>query len=177
MVRSTSWMATSLALAIAMLPACTSWKLEQIVAPLPPMAPAPANAAKICVVRTSVLAAAVTFPTRDDGVLVGATRGPGHFCYLAEPGEHDITIVADEPEHATLLAEPGHSYYLKQEVDNIFGYVKCRAVWVADSAARDAFDSTYYEALVGVPGGEALPDSPPFAPSRKTAIVAQAGAP
>jgi hypothetical protein len=170
-------MTTSCALAITMLAGCTSWKLEQIVAPLPPMSPPPANAAKVCVVRTSVLAAAVTFPTRDDGVLVGATRGPGHFCYLAQPGEHEITVVADEAEHAKLLAEPGHNYYLEQEVDNIFGHVKCRAVWLELSAAKDAFDSTYYEVLVGVPGDEALPADRPFAPALTAGALAQAGPP
>lgn len=68
--------------------------------------------------RTSVLAAAVTFPTRDNGVLVGATRGPTHFCYLAEPGEHVVTIGADATETATITAEAGRTYVLEQEVDN-----------------------------------------------------------
>ena len=106
-VRTTTW----LALASTTLPvACTSWKLEQAVSPLQPPSAPPANVAKVCVVRTSVLAAAVTFPAHDNGVLVGATRGPGHFCYLAEPGEHEIAIDADEVEAAKLLAEPGRSY-------------------------------------------------------------------
>ena len=153
----------------ALLVACTSWKLEQVASPLQPTPPA--NMAKVCVVRTSVLGAAVTFPTHDNGVLVGATRGPGHFCYLAEPGEHEIAIDADEVETAKLLAEPGRSYFLKQEVDNIFGYVKCRGVWVEEGAAKDLLDGTYNEVLVGVPGSETLPPNPPFAPSKKVASV------
>jgi hypothetical protein len=118
-------------------------------------------------VRTSVLAQAVTFPTHDNGVLVGATRGPTHFCYLAEPGEHEIVIEADEVEKAKLTAEAGKSYFLKQEVDNILGYVKCRGVWLAEAEAKSLFDSSEYEVLVGVPGSEKLPPNPPYAPAKK----------
>jgi hypothetical protein len=74
-------------------------------------------------------------------------------------------------EAATLLAEPGRSYFLKQEVDNIFGYVTCRAVWVEESAARELIDGTYNEVIVGVSGSETLPPNPPFAPSKKVASV------
>jgi hypothetical protein len=138
------------------------------------MAP-PETMAKVCVVRTSVLAQAVTFPTRDNGVLVGATRGPTHFCYLAEPGAHEISVEADSVETAKLQAEAGKSYVLKEEVDNIFGYVKCRAVWVDPAAAEDLFQSSYYEVLTGVPGTEALPGSPPVAPARRGERVESAG--
>ena len=73
--------------------------------------------------RTSAIAGAVTFPVRDNGVVVGATRGPGHFCYLSDPGRHEIHIEADEVETASLDAAPGVRYYLLQEVENILGYV------------------------------------------------------
>ena len=149
---------------------CTSWKLSPpATAAVHPSSAPPASAAKICVVRTSVLAQAVTFPTHDNGVLVGATRGPTHFCYLAEPGEHEISIEADEVEKAKLTAEAGKSYFLKQEVDNIFGYVKCRAVWLAEAEANNLFESSTHEVLVGVPGSESLPPNPPYAPSKKVA--------
>ncbi len=149
--------------------ACTSWKLERPSAALPPLGQGPAASAKICVVRTSDLARAVTFPTHDNGVLVGATRGPTYFCYLAEPGAHEISIRADEIERATLFADAGRSYYLKQEVDNLFGYVKCHAIWVEEQAARELFDESNYEVLVGVPGSEKLPSNPPFATSKRIA--------
>jgi hypothetical protein len=149
---------------------CTSWKLAPpATAAVHPSSAPPASAAKICVVRTSVLAQAVTFPTHDNGVLVGATRGPTHFCYLAEPGEHEIAIEADELEKAKLTAEAGKSYFLKQEVDYILGYVKCRGVWLAESEAKDLFENSAYEVLVGVPGSESLPPNPPYAPARKLA--------
>lgn len=154
---------------------CTSWKLAEPAAPpISPLAPAPHHTAKVCVVRTSVLAQAVTFPTRDNGVLVGATRGRGHFCWFAEPGAHDIDIEADEVEHAHLTAAAGHTYILEQEVDNVFGYVKCRAVWKAAEDARAAFDDTPYETLSGVPGSEKLPELTTHVPARSRAAASSA---
>lgn len=148
--------------------ACTSYKLTAPDRAVPALGTDfPASQARVCVLRTSVLAQAVTFPTRDDGVLVGATRGPTYFCYLAEPGPHDIAIEADEVEHAQIEAVAGRSYYLKQEVDNVFGYVKCRAVWVDEAAAKELLEQSTYEVLSGVPGSDALPPNPPFAPARK----------
>jgi hypothetical protein len=153
---------------LALSAACTSYKLTEPDRALPAMgADFPQSAARVCVVRTSVLAGAVTFPTRDNGVLVGATRGPTHFCYLAEPGHHDIAIEADEAEHAKLDAVAGRSYYLKQEVDNVLGYVKCRGVWVDEAEAKGLLEASTYEVLSGVPGSDTLPPNPPFAPAQK----------
>lgn len=112
---------------------------------------------------------AVTFPTHDNGVLVGATRGPTNFCYLAEPGEHDIAIEADDVEHAKITVEAGKTYYLKQEVENILGYVKCSAVWVNEETAKELFRESSHEVLVGVPGSERLPAATPYAPLKRSA--------
>lgn len=151
--------------ALVLATGCSSYKLATPAAALAPFAAPPRDRAQICVLRDSEMAQAVTFPVRDGGVLVGATRGPGYFCYLAAPGNHAITIEADEVERAVLVAEPGGRYYLKQEVDNLFGYVKCRAVWVAEPVARELASDLDYLVLVGVPGSEKLPGEVPFAPS------------
>ena len=156
------------AVASLALASCVSWKLgSPTAAAVKPRSAPPPGSAKICVVRTSVLAAAVTFPTRDNGQLVGATRGPSHFCYLAEPGEHAIAIEADAVETAKLTAEAGKSYVLKQEVDNILGSVKCRGVWMEERAADELFDESPYQVLVGVPGSERLPSSPNYVPAKQ----------
>jgi hypothetical protein len=153
--------------------ACTSYKLAAPHHESPRAETlAPAQLAKVCVVRTSAMAMAVTFPTRDNGVLVGATRGPTYFCYHAEPGDHRITIEADELENAVLHAEAGHTYVLSQEVDNVFGYVKCRAVWVDAQEATPLFAQSEHAVLVGVPGSERLPGHTPVAPARAPTTTA-----
>lgn len=146
--------------------ACTSYKLAEPTAPLQPWSPAPGGLATVCVVRTSVLALAVAFPTRDNGMLVGATRGPSRFCYYAEPGEHEIEIESDSKDTAHLVAEPEGRYFLKLEVDNIAGWVRSRPVWEREDIAREDFDSSIYQVLVGVPGSEKLPAEVPIAPAK-----------
>lgn len=156
--------AFGLALALS-LTACTSWKLAAPAVPPAPLPSPPPDRAQICVVRATRLAWAVPFPVRDDGVLVGATRGRSHFCYLAAPGPHLVTIEADQTERAQIFAEPGRTYFLKQEVDNVLGWVRCRAVWVTEAVARDLVAASSYEVLVGVPGMERLPPELPLAPA------------
>lgn len=155
---------------------CSSWKLSPVEKP--PVAPNVAERggglARVCVIRDSHLAQAVTFPVYDNGKLVGATRGPSYFCYLAEPGEHEIEIEADDPEVAKLRAAPGRAYFLSQEVDNIFGYVKARAVWLERDAALEALSALEYRVLVGVPGDRELPGGAPCAPARPGAAAAAA---
>lgn len=164
-------MRASALLVAAAIAGCSSYKLrEPERPPLDPLGAPPASAARICVVRTSVLAMAVTFPTRDNGQLVGATRGPGHFCWLAEPGDHDIAIETDQIDTATLHAEPAKAYYLKQGVSNVFGVVTCEPTWIDFDEARTAIDETPYEVLSGVPGDDRLPEQPTFVRARPHAV-------
>lgn len=152
--------------------ACSSYKLAT---PEPNSAVSftsavPSSEARVCVVRTSILALAVTFVTHDNEVLVGATQGPTYFCYVAEPGVHDISIdTGDEVARATLSAEAGQTYYLKEEVENLFGVVKCRPTWVTEGVARELVRESTQAVLVGVPGSEKLPSATPYAPIRRSA--------
>ncbi|AKT40336.1 hypothetical protein [Chondromyces crocatus] len=143
---------------------CSSWRLsEPAQAPIAPMAAPPEGMAKICVVRADEAAHEVTFPVHDNGVLVGATRGPGHFCYLAEPGHHVVESAADEVATATIDAAPGGRYTLLQEVEDRLGHVTCRASWVGEKEAREHVTATPYAQLVGVPSEEKLPEAVPRA--------------
>ena len=129
---------------------------------LHPFAPIPADFARVCVIRTSHLAQAVTFSTLDNGTLVGATKGPTFFCYKAEPGEHTLRIEADEPTTVKLQAEGGKSYYLHQKVP--FGFMlRCDAEWVSEQDARELVDDSTYEVIVETPSAEHLPDAIPYA--------------
>ena len=55
---------------------CSSWKLSTPpTTALGPESVPPPGSAKVCVIRTAVVAIALTFPTRDNGALVGANNG------------------------------------------------------------------------------------------------------
>lgn len=158
---------SGLAGAALALSACSSYATAEPRTPVVvPDTPVPQDVARVCVVRTSPLARAVAFPTRDNGVLVGATRGPTYFCYHAAPGAHDLVMTADNQGTATLLAQAGQSYTLKQEVDFIFGVVNVRPVWVAPEAAHELLQGSSYEVLVEVPGQEKLPDPRAVIPAK-----------
>lgn len=172
-----AFLGASLAGLSLLLSACASYKLAEPAAPIEPSIGGPGGLATICVVRTAVHSMAVTMPTHDNGKLVGATRGPSRFCYYAEPGEHDIVIEADELASAHLIAEPEGRYYLKVEVDNILGWVQARPVWITESVAREDFDDSIYQVLVGVPGSETLPGEVPIAPARPLRATAGATGP
>lgn len=165
-----------LAFVLPWLIACSSYKLrEPEKPPLDALGAPPPNAARVCTVRTSVIAGAVTFPIRDNGQLVGASRGPGHFCWLAEPGDHEITLETDHVDTAQLRADPAKVYFLKQNVSNVLGVVTCEPQWIDFEEARKAITDTPYEVLAGVPGDEKLPDQPPFVKARPPAVQGQTG--
>ena len=164
------------ALLLLFLTACSSYKLrEPEKPPLDALGAPPPNAARVCTVRTSVIGGAVTFPIRDNGQLVGASRGPGHFCWLAEPGDHEITIETDHVDRAVLHADPAKVYFLKQNVSNVMGVVTCEPQWIDFEEARKAVADTPYEVLSAVPGEEKLPDQPTFVRARPAAVQGQTG--
>jgi len=127
--------------------------------------------ARICVLRSSTEAGGLTFPVRDNGVLVGATRGATYFCYLAGAGEHRIVTEADSNEAQSVIVEAGRSYYLQQEVDAVMGAVKCRTHWVEADQAQQLAAQSNEQVIVGVPASEKLPGQPAFAPSRPATAV------
>ena len=161
--------------------ACSSYSLAQPKAP--PIAAfgpvARTDVATVCVIRPSHFAVGVTFVVHDNRQLVGATRGESYFCYLAEPGRHNIVSTTgdstDEDGEAALAAEAGRRYFLHQDYDNVFGVIVDKLQWVDDARARDLLDQGKcdYETISGVPGDEALPPPVPLA---RAAGAAQASA-
>jgi hypothetical protein len=127
----------------------------------------PPGLAQVCVVRPHWLAAAVTLPVRDNGALVGVTRGPSYFCYFAEPGGH--LIVSEDAEAGDLvgaqsvsaLLVAGGRYYLHQKV-HPFGHA---IEWVDPDRGFRMLDRTGYRLVARVPAGENLPPAAPIAPA------------
>ena len=48
---------------------------------------------------------------RDNGVLVGATEGRSHFCYLAGAGSHTLTTEVSDADDLSFDASPGARYF------------------------------------------------------------------
>src|SRR5690349_9888098 len=79
----------------------------------------PTGVARVCVIRPERAFSHVTMEVRDNGRLVGATRGPTFFCWLAAPGEHQITSIDDDTGPTLLDARADARYWLHQEVSSL----------------------------------------------------------
>jgi hypothetical protein len=157
--------------------ACSSYRLaEPQAAVLHPFTPIPTDFARVCVIRTSRLAASQPFPTLDNGVLVGATKGRTFFCYQAEPGEHLLRMQADEPTEEKLYAVGGRSYYLHETIP-LSPAVRCEVTWVSDAKASELMRSATYEVVTDTPATERPPAPVPYAKATKQPSPAAAPSP
>ncbi|MBL8633327.1 MAG: hypothetical protein JNM40_08875 [Myxococcales bacterium] len=142
---------------------CTSYEL-QLHSPAPQLPMGPPGTGQICVVRPSQLAALVPAVVQDNGALVGMTRGPSYFCYLAAPGYHLLsTFYGDDIDHRlgtgskqdlTVLVPPSGRVYVHHDVSAIMS-LSVSMLSEADATAKIA--GCYYVTLSSVPSGAALP--------------------
>lgn len=135
-------------------------------AALAELGPVPVGSAQVCVVRPASLAAQTSMPVRDNGRLVGATRGTTFFCYLASAGEHQITSVDDDTGPTLLRAQSGARYWLHQDVSELGGAVHAHLDWVEESLAFELIESCEARVRVAVPGHDDEPSAQPIAPAR-----------
>ena len=113
--------------------------------------------ASICMIRTSLVAQAVTFVVRDNDIVVGATRGPSWFCYRAEPGPHNITIASEDGQqrfHVELEARG--RYYFHQGLSYRLGFVVPRGVWVDETDASALLRNSEHLVVQGAPASDVL---------------------
>lgn len=141
---------------------CSSYEHRALGGPPDELAAPTADAARICVYRPHHVAALVPAVVHDNGRLVGMTRGPSYFCYLAEPGRHtlvtrygddiDAELGTDDHAAATVDVAAGERHYLHHDVT---GIMRIAARWQpdADRAERDIAGCTYL-ALHRAPAGE-----------------------
>ena len=130
-------------------------------------APALRDIAQVCVLRPASIAAATTMAVRDNGRLVGATRGTTHFCYLAAPGTHQITSIDDDTGPTLLHARGGARYWLHQEVTTLGGDLHAHLDFVDEDAAMEMLESCSTRVQVSVPGHEEREDAMAIAPARR----------
>ena len=130
--------------------ACTGYTVAHSPQPLvDALAPPPAGLAKICVFRDSWIGSALTTPIDDNDEVVGATEGPGHFCYLATEGEHILrTEVSDAPAiRLRVVAE--RSYFVEHAIR-----IGTDRLFVIDAVrARKLALSTDYAVIDEIPEG------------------------
>lgn len=157
---ATLWLATAVG--------CSSWELmEPKTPPVAPFAAIPASVGQICALRPHWAAAAVTFVVRDNGFLVGATRGPSYFCWYAKPGIHVLSSEADDVEELRVEVIVGGRYFLHQGVKNLLGHVTSPLRWVGQDEAFGMVEKCTYKVLVGTPGPEPVPPAAPVVPGAR----------
>ena len=115
--------------------------------------------------RPEAMAAQVSIPVRDNGRLVGATRGTTYFCYLAATGQHQITSVDDDTGPTVLRAQDGARYWLHQDVSELAGQVHAHLDFVEEAAALEMLEACETRVRVSVPGHEDEPATQPIAPA------------
>lgn len=143
---------------------CSSYGfVEPKAPPIQPFGIPPGGVAQVCVVRPHVIAGAVAFAVRDNGRLVGATKGASYFCYYAMPGTHRITSEGDGVEDATVTMLPETRYYVHQKVKNVMGWVTSPLEWIPETEARAMIAKCDYRVVTDVPDGEVRPPVNPVA--------------
>ncbi len=131
-----------------------------------PATPAPRGVARVCVLRPDSLAASATMAVRDNGRLVGATRGASYVCWLAAPGEHQITSIDDDTGPTLLHARPDARYWIHQEVSALAGDLHAHLDFVDEPTALEMLERIDTRVLLSVRGHEDEDDAMAIVPAR-----------
>jgi hypothetical protein len=130
--------------------ACAGYEVQ----PAPPLTqPAPAGAAKVCIVRIGSDGALSTFPVRDNGVLVGATVGGSCFCYFAAEGRHELEARSDGYDTIEIEVKRGADVYLVQAARGAVGIVRAPLSVLTADEGKAAMKTCQYSVLTQVPDG------------------------
>ena len=96
-------------------------------------------------VRPHSLGVHATLAVRDNGALVGATRGPSYFCYRAESGLHRL---ASGEQSVEVMVAPGQRRFVHQRA------LPRRLTAVPEEIGRAMLARCAYALLVDAPDGE-----------------------
>lgn len=122
------------------------------------LTPVPDDVARVCVMRPDSTASDMVMVLRDNGRFVGATRGGTYFCYLAKPGDHEITSVDHDLGTVYLEAHAGARYWLYEEVFTLGGNLHAHLDRVDEPTALELLDSCDLRGVILPPGRENEPD-------------------
>jgi hypothetical protein len=121
--------------------------------PLDARAEPPFGCGEICVVHPHSVDQR-TLAVRDNGALVGATRGPSYFCYRAEPGRHRLTVSRARGA-ADFVVAAGARQFVHQAAGP-----GASLEMVDDATGRSMLARVDYALLVAAPEDEELPTDP-----------------
>jgi hypothetical protein len=151
---------------------CTSYEL-QIHSPAPQLPAGPPGAGQICVLRPHQVAALVPAIVQDNGTLVGMTKGPSYFCYLAAPGNHLLsTFYGDDIDHRLgtgtqkdlmVLVPPAGRVFVHHDVSAI---LSLSVALMSEAEASAKIAGCYYVTLSSVPSGAKLPSASDVLPAQ-----------
>ena len=127
----------------------------------------PPGLAQVCVIRPASIAGGATMTVRDNGRLVGATRGRTYVCWLAAPGAHQLTSDDDDTGPTLFRAEAGSRYWLHQEVFEVFGMAHAHLDWIDEPTATELLDACDERVRVAVPGHDDHPAAQPVVPATR----------
>lgn len=106
-----------LLLLLSWLSACSPYRV--IITSAPPQdaqtAP-PEGMGLICILRPHSIGSALTAPVYDNGLLIGATKGPSYFCYVAQAGTHIVASHTAPTRTLAVAVAGGETLYLHQEL-------------------------------------------------------------
>jgi hypothetical protein len=105
----------AIALAFAVIGCGCAASRPATVVEIEPFGPIPEGVAQICIVRPKSGASLITTTFHDNGIRVGATRGPSFFCWFGAPGEHRITPEGTDDAIATFDVRVGRRYFLRHD--------------------------------------------------------------
>ncbi len=132
---------------------CSGYSVTHASRPLvDALAAPPARLAKICIFRDSLIGSVLTTPIFDNGEIVGATRGPGHFCYYGTEGLHTLTTKVSDAAAFTIRVDAGRAYFVEHSInvgtDQLFGIDEARARLLADRTRYASIEAASEETPV-----------------------------
>lgn len=143
---------------------CSRYEVASITTPLVAVdAQPPERHALVCLLRGSVVGAALTIPVHDGDTLVGATDGPGWFCYFAAEGHHLLQVGVSDADPLSFEVVGGERIHVELAIR--FGQDELRRI---DAGQARAIAAGHGFAIIeSAPEGETIPEGIVVAPAQR----------
>jgi hypothetical protein len=125
--------------------------------PIDPLGPPPYGLAQVCLIRPHTWSLLHKIPLEDNGQLVGATRGPSFFCYVAHPGSHQLDMPEETSAPIELELAAGQRVYVHQRVQ--VGSTSLRLLPSDEANLLRMLEKCEYSTLLDWPGKEIVTEA------------------